>query len=52
MQTRRASISGAQRHLRIGYNLAARLVEQMERDGMVSAPNCDGNRIVLAEAHL
>jgi S-DNA-T family DNA segregation ATPase FtsK/SpoIIIE len=47
-KTRRASISGVQRHLRIGYNRAARLVEQMERDGVVSAPETNGNRAVLA----
>jgi DNA segregation ATPase FtsK/SpoIIIE, S-DNA-T family len=47
-KTRRASISGVQRHLRIGYNRAARLVEQMERDGVVSAPEHNGNRAVLA----
>jgi len=47
-QTRRASISGVQRHLRIGYNRAARLIEQMEQDGVVSAPQHDGNREVLA----
>ncbi len=47
-QTRRASISGVQRHLRIGYNRAARLIEQMENDGVVSAPQHNGNREVLA----
>ncbi|MDR2012268.1 MAG: DNA translocase FtsK 4TM domain-containing protein [Rhodanobacter sp.] len=47
-KTRRASISGVQRHLRIGYNRAARLIEQMERDGVVSAPEHNGNRTVLA----
>jgi len=47
-RTRRASISGVQRHLRIGYNRAARLIEQMERDGVVSAPEHNGNRSVLA----
>ncbi|TAL72906.1 MAG: DNA translocase FtsK [Rhodanobacter sp.] len=47
-QTRRASISGVQRHLRIGYNRAARLIEQMETDGVVSAPQHNGNREVLA----
>jgi len=47
-QTRRASISGVQRHLRIGYNRAARLIEQMEKDGVVSTPEHNGNRTVLA----
>ncbi|MBI3068474.1 MAG: DNA translocase FtsK 4TM domain-containing protein [Betaproteobacteria bacterium] len=50
LKTRRASISLVQRHLRIGYNRAARLVEQMERDGMVSAMQPNGNRDVLAPA--
>lgn len=47
-RTRRASISGVQRHLRIGYNRAARLIEQMEADGVVSPPEHNGNRTVLA----
>jgi len=47
-ETRRASISGVQRHLRIGYNRAARLIEQMEQDGVVSALQHNGNREVLA----
>ena len=48
LKTRRASISLVQRHLRIGYNRAARLIEQMEQDGVVSAPQHNGNREVLA----
>jgi S-DNA-T family DNA segregation ATPase FtsK/SpoIIIE len=47
MRTRRASISLVQRHLRIGYNRAARLIEQMEHAGMVSAMQPNGNREVL-----
>ena len=39
-----------QRHLRIGYNRAARLIEQMERSGLVSAMQTNGNRDVLAPA--
>ena len=44
---RRASISLVQRHLRIGYNRAARLLEEMERAGMVSAMQANGNREIL-----
>jgi len=47
LKTRRASISLVQRHLRIGYNRAARLIEQMERAGLVSAMATNGNRDVL-----
>ena len=47
-ESRRASISGVQRHLRIGYNRAARLIEQMEQEGVVSSPQHNGNREVLA----
>jgi S-DNA-T family DNA segregation ATPase FtsK/SpoIIIE len=48
LKTRRASISGVQRQLRIGYNRAARLIEDMERAGLVSAMQSNGNREVLA----
>jgi S-DNA-T family DNA segregation ATPase FtsK/SpoIIIE len=47
LQHRRASISLVQRHLRIGYNRAARLLEQMERSGLVSAMASNGNRDIL-----
>jgi DNA segregation ATPase FtsK/SpoIIIE, S-DNA-T family len=47
LKTRRASISLVQRHLRIGYNRAARLIEQMERAGMVSSMQSNGNREIL-----
>ena len=47
LQNKRASISLVQRHLRIGYNRAARLIEDMERAGLVSAMASNGNREIL-----
>ena len=46
--TRRASISSLQRRMRIGYNRAARIIEDMEASGIVSSMNSAGNREVLA----
>ena len=51
LKSRRASISSVQRQLRIGYNRAARLIEDMERAGLVSAMQSNGNREVLAPHH-
>jgi S-DNA-T family DNA segregation ATPase FtsK/SpoIIIE len=48
LKSRRASISSVQRQLRIGYNRAARMIEDMERAGLVSAMQNNGNREVLA----
>lgn len=51
IKSRRASISLVQRQLRIGYNRAARLIEQMEASGLVSSMQANGNREVLAPPH-
>ncbi len=48
LKSRRASISSVQRQLRIGYNRAARMIEDMERAGLVSAMQSNGNRDVIA----
>ena len=48
LKHKRASISLVQRHLRIGYNRAARLLEQMEQAGVVSSMQSNGNREILA----
>ncbi|MBV2129764.1 DNA translocase FtsK [Arsukibacterium indicum] len=50
IESRRASVSGVQRKFRIGYNRAARLVEQMEMSGVVSGPGHNGNREVMVPA--
>ena len=50
LKDRRASISYVQRKLRIGYNRAARLLEDMEKAGLVSALQSNGNREILVPA--
>lgn len=49
-ETRQASISMIQRRLRIGFNRAARMIEKMEAQGVVSSPNSSGNRQVLVSS--
>lgn len=51
MRTKKASISAVQRHLRIGYQRAARLIDQMEAAGVVSAPEHNGTRTILVQTH-
>ena len=51
LKHRRASISLVQRHLRIGYNRSARLLEQMEQSGVVSTMQSNGNREILVPAN-
>jgi S-DNA-T family DNA segregation ATPase FtsK/SpoIIIE len=48
-ESERATISYVQRILKVGYNRAARMIEQMERDGLISAPDHQGNREIYAE---
>jgi S-DNA-T family DNA segregation ATPase FtsK/SpoIIIE len=50
VQSRKASISSVQRRFKIGYNRAARIIEEMETAGIVSAPEHNGSRTVLAPA--
>jgi S-DNA-T family DNA segregation ATPase FtsK/SpoIIIE len=49
-ETRKASISGVQRRFKVGYNRAARLIEDMEAAGVVTSPESNGSRQVIAQA--
>jgi S-DNA-T family DNA segregation ATPase FtsK/SpoIIIE len=49
-ETRRASVSGVQRRLKIGYNRAARMIEEMERAGLVGPMQSNGSREILSQA--
>jgi S-DNA-T family DNA segregation ATPase FtsK/SpoIIIE len=51
IESQKASTSWLQRQLRVGYNSAARLIERMEEDGLVSAPNHVGRRDVLLDQY-
>ena len=51
LQSRKASISSVQRRFKVGYNRAARLIEEMERAGIVSAMEANGSREVLVPNH-
>lgn len=51
LSSQKASTSWLQRQLRIGYNAASKLIERMEADGLVSAPNHVGSREVLEKTH-
>ncbi len=50
VESRRGSTSSVQRRFKIGYNRAARLIDQMEMQGIVSPPGSNGQRDVLAPA--
>jgi len=50
VQSRKASISSVQRRFKVGYNRAARMIEDMENAGIISSPENNGSRIVLAPA--